>query len=244
MTVEKRKLLRFVEGRLYFDNELRYEWLDMDRVNKEADQMSNQWLSCAEGCKIEVDGEEHSSLSSPSDKLSDYFGFRKLISALKGKNPIDDETLQAEEVKITTRMHKIAYFLLVHKDFDNIVSLINALVDPYVTILIHVDGKDPELKERILEFLAEESKINRSYARVRVMKRSFCGLWGHSSLVYVQLAGFFELLTISSEWEYVINLSGHDYPLKRNDALYEDLKSFGEANFIDHWSSHDGTRVG
>jgi hypothetical protein len=245
LTIVKQKLLRFVEGRLYFDNEIRYQWLDMGLVQKEARQMHRQWAQCREGCKPVENEPEQQPLSTVSaDKLSDYFGFRKFITAIKN-NKKGAESEQ-DYVKVSpvspheVKPHKLAYFLLVHKDYDNVVSLLESIVDPYVTILIHVDGKSPSLKKQLLELLSKKAQEDENYKRVRIMKRSFCGVWGHSTLVFAQLAGFFELMSMNTEWEYVINLSGHDYPLRMNDVIYKDLKANGVTNYIEHWNSMDG----
>jgi hypothetical protein len=66
-------------------------------------------------------------------------------------------------------------------------------------------------------------------------------MWGHSSLVMAELAGYFEFLQLSSDWKYVVNLSGYDYPIRSNDVVYDELKNnFDTMNLIEHWSSSDG----
>lgn len=139
-----------------------------------------------------------------------------------------------------TKPHKLAYFLLVHKDFDQVVQLLSELVDRYTIVLIHVDAKNPVLKFRLNRFINEAATRQYSYRRVRVMEKSFNGLWGHSSLVFAQLAGFFELLDMGEEWDYVVNLSGQDYPLRHNDVVYDELKkNYEDASLIEYWSSMD-----
>ncbi len=76
-----------------------------------------------------------------------------------------------------------------------------SLVDNFAVILIHVDAKKPDLKIQLQQFLDETTAY--PYKRVRIMKQSFNGLWGHSSLVFAELAGFFELLDMDANWEYV-----------------------------------------
>ena len=262
LTFRKRKLLRFVEGRVYFDNELGYDWLDMDMVKREAAQMAYQYDAFRNtghpvhlnpivrrradpadtaGTQpsqqqpsqhpshqqplgvIEEDVLKTGSLTPEEHALKDYHAYLKRHPLTATSNtPLPDEPRQP-----VSKPHKLAYFILAHKSFDNVVNLLNGLLDPYVTILIHVDAKNPQLKNRLIQYL--EDKVARNpashYSRVRIMRRSFIGLWGHSSLVFAQLAGFFELLDMGADWEYVINLSGNDYPLRTNDAIYHDLKT-------------------
>lgn len=126
---------------------------------------------------------------------------------------------------------KIAYLLMVHKTLLNAVNLVNALVDPLAIVLIHVDIKNQFLKESL-------TKHYKDHPRVRVMARSYSLLWGGSSIVLAELAGFFELLEWDSNWEYAVNMSGDDYPLQSNFRIYEDLVSFGpKKSFIHYWSS-------
>jgi hypothetical protein len=134
------------------------------------------------------------------------------------------------------QFHRLAYVLLVHANLDQILVLIDALLDPFVTIVIHVDAKNPALKQSLLAHIHTTIHPLLRH-RVRVLRQSFNGLWGHVSLVWAQLAGFFELLDMNRQWEYVINLSGNDYPLQSNAYIYRHLKSHGHANFIHHWPS-------
>lgn len=74
--------------------------------------------------------------------------------------------------------HKLAYLIIVHEDFENVILLIKSLVDPYVTILIHVDSENPSLKTNLLNFLQEQfvKKVpNYIPERIQVMKKSFKG---------------------------------------------------------------------
>jgi hypothetical protein len=100
-----------------------------------------------------------------------------------------------------TQFHRLAYFLMVHKDFDRVCGLIKALADRYAVILVHVDAKSPALKQQLQAFLRSRKEYR--FSRVKIMRKSFNGLWAHSSLAMIELAGFFELLDMDSSWEYV-----------------------------------------
>ncbi len=52
-------------------------------------------------------------------------------------------------------------------------------------------------------------------------------VWGGYSMVDVELRGIKELLKISADWDFFINLSGQDYPL-RSQAFIQDFLSQNE----------------
>jgi hypothetical protein len=142
---------------------------------------------------------------------------------------------------LAVRHHRLAYFIMVHSGFDNVAALLGALADQYTTILIHVDAKSLDLKKKLQKHISKMRTLKSEFSRIHVMTQSFSGMWGHSSLVMAELAGYFELLQLSSDWEYVVNLSGYDYPIRNNDVVYDDLKNnFDAMNLIEHWSSSDG----
>ncbi|KAI3654916.1 hypothetical protein MP228_000296 [Amoeboaphelidium protococcarum] len=158
------------------------------------------------------------------------------------------DKIRQRDIKAFDRPHKLAYFVLVHKGFTNFVKLLESIIDKHAVILIHVDAKNPVLKGQIVKYVEQQMSQNPSlYAKTKVMKRSFYGMWGQSSLVFAQLAGFFELLEMDSEWDYVINLSANDLMLRSNDVIYDDLvsdclarnQSIRQCSFMGYWSSID-----
>jgi hypothetical protein len=71
---------------------------------------------------------------------------------------------------------------------------------------------------------------------VFLAEKRYGGIWGHISLVWMQLSGFWELLDIA-DWDYVINLSAFDFPLRKTPEIHQFLKSKsanGEV-FIELW---------
>ena len=61
-------------------------------------------------------------------------------------------------------------------------------------------------------------------------------LWAHVSMVWVQLQAYFDLLDMI-DFEYVINLSGADYPLKTPSVMSKALKRLPGYNWV--WWSDD-----
>ena len=74
-------------------------------------------------------------------------------------------------------------------------------------------------------------------SRVRIMETSFSSAWGHSSLVMAEMAGYFELLDMNPDWEYVLNISGFDFPLASNYEIYKKLRINGKSNWMRYFTS-------
>ncbi|KAJ3381748.1 hypothetical protein HDU92_005141 [Lobulomyces angularis] len=128
----------------------------------------------------------------------------------------------AENDKILKPRYKIAYFITAHKhvDFNNFKHLISAIYVPQETIiLIHVDSKSQSLFSLIEEFVAirkaEKKNISLLPHRFKINTKT-------SSLIKAQLLGFFKLLDFGS-WDYLINLSATDYPLRSSTFLHQYL---------------------
>ena len=138
--------------------------------------------------------------------------------------------------------NKIAYFLMVHNNFGNIKAIIEQIYDEAAVILIHVDKKNLKLKKQVSQYLNMHSERFDS-DRIRVMRHSFNCAWGHSSLVFAQTAGMFELLEMNADWEYWINISGNDYPLVTNTEIYRQLNLtallYPHPNWIEYWTDAD-----
>lgn len=57
-------------------------------------------------------------------------------------------------------------------------------------------------------------------------------VWGGYSMVQAELNGMQYLLSINAEWDFFINLSGQDYPLKSQKSIREFLTKNKGNNFL------------
>jgi hypothetical protein len=132
---------------------------------------------------------------------------------------------------------KLAFLIMVHEldGFDSLIALLNILDDGDAIILIHVDGKSSSAKlyDKLEEWITSKKVLKES--NVHLAKYRMHNLWGHSSLVLTQLSGFWELKELA-DWDFVINLSNYDWPLKRNKQVYDALE-LGK-NYIQYWSEN------
>jgi len=121
----------------------------------------------------------------------------------------------------------IAYLILVHRYPRQFKRLFRAIFHPANYYLVHVDKRSGVgLQTEIQDFLS-------SFANASLLK-SQSVRWGGYSIVDVELRGIEVLLKISSEWEFFINLSGQDFPLKSQTHI--------EA-FLSHNSGNDFIKV-
>lgn len=119
----------------------------------------------------------------------------------------------------------IAYLILVHRLPDQFKRLFKALYDPSNFYLIHIDKKaNQEIGEEVSVFLQK-------YPNVHILKSKNV-VWGGYSMVQAELDGMKYLLDMEMKWDYFINLSGQDYPLKSQKIIKEFLSKNNGKSYI------------
>ena len=119
----------------------------------------------------------------------------------------------------------IAYFLLVHRYPEQFKRLFKAIYDPKNHYLVHVDkNSGAALDADIRLFLS-------GYPNTAVLTGKKA-LWGGYSLVDAELRGMTELLKMNTDWEFFINLSGQDFPLKSQSQIARFLADNRGKEFI------------
>lgn len=132
-------------------------------------------------------------------------------------------TLQSSNT--TARLPKIAYFILVHRLPQQFKKLFEAIYDTDNIYLIHLDKKaGAETNNEVRSFLA-------GYANVHILERSNVA-WGGYSMVQAELNGMKHLLSINADWDFFINLSGQDFPLRTQDEIRTFLSKHRDSSFI------------
>ncbi|KAI8919460.1 core-2/I-branching enzyme-domain-containing protein [Powellomyces hirtus] len=150
--------------------------------------------------------------------------FSKLIPSLTpSTSPIPGER----------RRYNLAYLLMIHKAsiWEQSQQLMEVLDDGSAVFLVHIDPLATELAGKVQEWIHERDarrfatgEAPRALGNVFIAQTSYEGMWGHASLVWMQLSGFWELLDLA-DWDFVINLSGHDWPLRTSAEIYRTLNS-------------------
>ncbi|SDR05123.1 Core-2/I-Branching enzyme [Chryseobacterium soldanellicola] len=119
----------------------------------------------------------------------------------------------------------IAYLILVHRLPDQFKKLFKAIYEPSNFYLIHIDKKASEqIGEEVTDFL-------KNYPNAHILKSENV-IWGGYSMVQAELDGMKYLLEMDTRWDYFINLSGQDYPLKSQKIIREFLSQNNGKNYI------------
>ncbi len=119
----------------------------------------------------------------------------------------------------------IAYFILVHRYPNQFKRLFKAIYNPANQYLIHVDRKSQKDLYAQVAFFLEE--FPNAY-----MLESQNVVWGGYSMVDVELKGMKKLLKINAKWDFFVNLSGQDFPLKTQTAIQSFLKKNSKSSFL------------
>ncbi|XP_060758449.1 xylosyltransferase 1 [Neoarius graeffei] len=122
---------------------------------------------------------------------------------------------------------RIAFVLVVHgRASRQVQRLFKAIYHTSHFYYIHVDQRSDYLHRQIL-VLAER------YPNVRVTTWRMATIWGGASLLSMYLQSMKDLLAMSSwPWDFFINLSAADYPIRTNDQLVAFLSKYRNMNFI------------
>ncbi|MDF2552762.1 MAG: glycosyl transferase [Chryseobacterium sp.] len=119
----------------------------------------------------------------------------------------------------------IAYLILVHRLPDQFKKLFRAIYEPTNFYLIHIDKKaNQEIGEEVRSFLEK-------YPNVHILNHENV-VWGGYSMVQAELDGMKYLLDMNAEWDYFINLSGQDYPLKSQKIIKNFLSKNNGKSYI------------
>lgn len=114
--------------------------------------------------------------------------------------------------------------------------LLDNLDDGQAIILIHVEKTQKALYDTLVEYIEtrEKEKMKPGAGNIFLAKNRYNNILGHVSLVYSYLSGYFELRDLA-DWDFVINLSNYDWPLRRNHDVHRVLNANPGACYIDYW---------
>ncbi len=126
---------------------------------------------------------------------------------------------------------KIAYLVLCHKNSNQVDRLIRQLDNECVDFYIHVDAK------------ANSFKVNNK-ANVIVLdeKERVDVRWASFSMISATLNLIKKCLKSSKEYDYVVLISGQDFPLKNNRQFIKFLEDNYGSNFIEILPKKNGLR--
>ena len=120
---------------------------------------------------------------------------------------------------------KIVYQITLYHKKEQFRWLMAALYNDLDYFLIHIDKNSPESYVRdIKEICGDRPNIH--------FQRSLPIYWGGWSIVESQLQGLQEALELWPDWQYFLNISGQDYPLRRREGIIEYLTGLNGSSGI------------
>ncbi len=133
---------------------------------------------------------------------------------------------QSQPVAVTPPpLIRIAYFIMVHHEPEVFKKLFYQIHTRDQFYLIHIDRKaKSEFTEEIQQFLIQ-------FPNAYVLQSMNINPGGFS-MIQAELDAMEYLLNVSSEWDFFINLSGDDYPLKNQNIIRQFLSDNTNKNFI------------
>lgn len=124
-----------------------------------------------------------------------------------------------------SRPVKIAYFIMVHHKPQAFKELFRQIYTKDQFYLIHIDRKaKPDVTEEIQLYLI---RFPNAY-----ILESMNIVAGGFSMIQAELNAMEYLLNVSREWDYFINLSGEDYPLRSQKIIRQFLGQQKERNYL------------
>ena len=133
-----------------------------------------------------------------------------------------------------TKPLRLAYLIFVHKQPAQLGRLLRRLYCPGCTFFIHVDAKINLNSFRVMVNQVPADSV------VWLTKRKTIS-WGDFSLSAAYLAGFQTILQQRAQPDFIITLSGQDYPIATNDTLHSWLAQHSEQTILDHLMITDTT---
>ena len=121
---------------------------------------------------------------------------------------------------------RIAYFFMVHNDAPQFAWIFSAVYDPGDIFVIHVDARSPPA------FVAEINSIVAGRPNVHMLEDRVAVAWAGWSQVEAEFTAIRHLVSAGEPWDYLINLSGQDYPTRPIAQLKAFLHERRGTNFV------------
>jgi len=122
---------------------------------------------------------------------------------------------------------KIAYLILAYKLPQQLIRLVNRLNGPETYFFIHIDKKSPPEYFKIVK-----DKLSQ-LPNVMFIKQIKSD-WGKISCVNAVLMGFESIIDSSIDFDYVVHLSGQDYPIRPQSEFTEFLNNNAPYSFVEY----------
>lgn len=140
-------------------------------------------------------------------------------------NSTISQTLPQTKEKRSVLQVRIAYFIMVHQRPEAFKTLLEKIYTRDQFYLIHIDRKaSAETTEVIQDYVVQ-------YPNVYILE-SMNIVSGGFSMIQAELNAMEFLLNASKHWDYLINLSGEDLPLRSQQIIRQFLTVNAGRNYI------------
>uniref|UniRef100_A0A182QK58 protein xylosyltransferase n=1 Tax=Anopheles farauti TaxID=69004 RepID=A0A182QK58_9DIPT len=137
------------------------------------------------------------------------------------------QTTKEASLRHTDESVRIVFLLTLNgRAVRQVNRLLKALYSPRHYYYIHIDARQDYLYRELL-------KLESRYPNIRLARRRFASIWGGASLLQMLIACMEHLLYESTwQWDFMLNLSESDFPLKTVDQLVTFLTANRDQNFV------------
>lgn len=136
---------------------------------------------------------------------------------------------------------KLGFLILAHANAEAVAQLLEGVYRKQHFYVVHVDYRADSVRDHLVE-RAEELRGDLDNIHVLPKSRSFIASWGSYDIVRAEIEGYEELLRMGV-WEFLINLSGADLPLRDVDDISAMLAAYRGYNFMrqnGNWNDRSG----
>ena len=128
---------------------------------------------------------------------------------------------------------RFAYFILAHRQPEQLRLLVETIADPRDLVIVHVDLKSMlGLRPDRTGTWAMARRLATARPNV-ILMRPRCTNWGGWSLCRVLLDAIDLALTRGGDWTHLVNLSGQCFPIKPLDVIRREVSAAGDAVFVE-----------
>ena len=78
----------------------------------------------------------------------------------------------------------------------------------------------------------QELRYLETFPNIKFFKQRYRSFWGSNSVLFLLLQGMRELLEAAWDWDYVMNISESDFPVRPIQEFEEHLKRWNGGNFV------------
>ena len=130
------------------------------------------------------------------------------------------------------RKYKLAYLISMKELYGihQLKLLLKILDDSHAIFLIHVPINEESLFISVSSYVKERDP--KGTGNVFIAKHRYPYTFGHINQVFLELSGFWELFDLA-DWDYVINLSNFDWPLRHNQDIHKLLMNNPGYSYLD-----------